>query len=897
MIKDQVSTNIQEMGDKMFAHLSEYNDQLSKEMKDKNNVMLAQLVSIRKKLSSKNHPLFGEDQQATCGDCIKLNDDMVAHVPVRELLDFDIAVHQNDATTWLQYLLKSNEDPLQVAPAIMRIHGSIKDDIISQSRAFYIFEKGHLHLMIMRVYLNGHGNGEGTHVSFYLHMKGPHDDKLVQSGHCPLRGTFTVEILNQLNNNEHYTINMTLGTNLLCEFTTEHDIAVEAWGKPRFISHDNLLNNNNYYSNNSLYFRVSYDNNNHLIAPVTIELSDFTVKEKEWISSPFFAFKGGYQMCLRIIFSSNDDVSITEFIGLYLMKGPHDDKLEQSGHWPLRGTFTIEVLNQKLELVFTAHSCSKCTKRVITGYVASEGWNYFTFHNNGLQNRIVTYSFKISYSDNDPYTLPITLTVPKFTEKIKKKEIHNSIFFAFHNGYLMLLKVYTAGQGSGEGTHVSVFLHLMKGPHDDKLEQSGRWPLRGAFIIELLNQLNKSDHHTCIVQLHHHFCSECTNRVLKGVIATDGHGQPQFISHTTLYNNYLKDDSLTFRVSHIKDIEHSHQVAPVTFRIKKVSKWLEIKEHWYSSPFFAFKEGYQLYLNVYISGDGEGTHVSVYLHFMKGPHDDKLEQSGHWPLRGIFTIELLNQLDYKHHHSQRLEINADACGDCANRVVKGNVATTGWGILRFILHDAILNTSTGYVKNDSIYFRISYEDTEIPAPCDQVAPVTLNMSYFPKINSQPWFSSPFFAFNEGYQMCLRVDAAGNGQGAGTHVSVFLVLMKGPHDDKLEQSGHWPLRGTFTIELLDKLNDNFHYSKSLAYTAYADGDSTNRVLKGNIASNGWGLPQFISYDILHYSKNGYLKDDTLYFRISYQEVNWERLAIFVIVCTYICIRIYKKYMHS
>ena len=59
-------------------------------------------------------------------------------------------------------------------------------------------------------------------------------------------------------------------------------------------------------------------------------------------------------------------------------------------------------------------------------------------------------------------------------------------------------------------------------------------------------------------------------------------------------------------------------------------------------------------------------------------------------------------------------------------------------------------------------------------------------------------------------MCLRVDAAGNGDGKGTHVSVYLYLMKGPHDDELEQSGHWPLKGTFTIELLNQLNDSDHH---------------------------------------------------------------------------------------
>lgn len=50
-------------------------------------------------------------------------------------------------------------------------------------------------------------------------------------------------------------------------------------------------------------------------------------------------------------------------------------------------------------------------------------------------------------------------------------------------------------------------------------------------------------------------------------------------------------------------------------------------------------------------------------------------------------------------------------------------------------------------------------------------------------------------------MCLRVDAAGYHYGEGNYVSLFLYLMKGPHDDELQQSGSWPLCGNFTIEYL------------------------------------------------------------------------------------------------
>ena len=75
----------------------------------------------------------------------------------------------------------------------------------------------------------------------------------------------------------------------------------------------------------------------------------------------------------------------------------------------------------------------------------------------------------------------------------------------------------------------------MKGPHDDKLVTA--WPLRGTFTIELLNQLNDSDHYSYMVQFHHHRCSECTNRVLEEVMAYSGRGEPQFISHDVLLHN------------------------------------------------------------------------------------------------------------------------------------------------------------------------------------------------------------------------------------------------------------------------------------------------------------------------------------------------------------------------
>lgn len=130
-------------------------------------------------------------------------------------------------------------------------------------------------------------------------------------------------------------------------------------------------------------------------------------------------------------------------------------------------------------------------------------------------------------------------------------------------------------------------------------------------------------------------------------------------------------------------------------------------------------------------------------------------------------------------------------------------------------------------------------------------------------NAKQWYSIPFFAFHEGYQVCLKVYTTGYGKDGDNHISVFIHLMKGPHDDKLQQSGHWPLRGTFIIKLFNQYNGH-HYSKKIKF-------SDERVVKGDIKV-GWGLLQFLS----HHDITDYLKDDCLNFEISYKDTATDSL---------------------
>ena len=130
-------------------------------------------------------------------------------------------------------------------------------------------------------------------------------------------------------------------------------------------------------------------------------------------------------------------------------------------------------------------------------------------------------------------------------------------------------------------------------------------------------------------------------------------------------------------------------------------------------------------------------------------------------------------------------------------------------------------------------------------------------------DSKTIISPPFHTPGTGYKMCIYVITNGHGDAKGTHVSVYVYLMKGDNDDSLS----WPFTGTVTIELLNQLEDKNHYKVTLPFLA--DTESSQRVVDDE-RGEGWGHDKFISYaDLAHdpLTNIQYLKDDTLIFRVS------------------------------
>ena len=136
-------------------------------------------------------------------------------------------------------------------------------------------------------------------------------------------------------------------------------------------------------------------------------------------------------------------------------------------------------------------------------------------------------------------------------------------------------------------------------------------------------------------------------------------------------------------------------------------------------------------------------------------------------------------------------------------------------------------------------------------------PIAFSVSdYLKKKTSNELFvSAPFYTHAGGYQMAIRVCINGVNAGKGTHVSVHVLLLRGKYDARLK----WPFVGTLAYTLLNQLDENNHYTRTLSI------ETAHNARVGGAS----GFLKFIPHSALanDISKNTwYLKDGTLYFSV-------------------------------
>jgi len=157
-------------------------------------------------------------------------------------------------------------------------------------------------------------------------------------------------------------------------------------------------------------------------------------------------------------------------------------------------------------------------------------------------------------------------------------------------------------------------------------------------------------------------------------------------------------------------VENDIEVAPVVRIIPNFSEKLKNNEEYYVyDPFLTFEGGYQMIVSICVSGchEGKGTHISMYVHLMKGPHDDELQQLSYWPFSGVIEIVLLNQFKDECHCYKYIALDEDVFSNCTTRVTVDGKIGFGCGLGQGWLLSVLNNTV--FLKNDSLHFRISYK--------------------------------------------------------------------------------------------------------------------------------------------------------------------------------------------
>ncbi|XP_020612122.1 TNF receptor-associated factor 1-like isoform X1 [Orbicella faveolata] len=120
-------------------------------------------------------------------------------------------------------------------------------------------------------------------------------------------------------------------------------------------------------------------------------------------------------------------------------------------------------------------------------------------------------------------------------------------------------------------------------------------------------------------------------------------------------------------------------------------------------------------------------------------------------------------------------------------------------------------------------------------------------------------STPFYTERYGYKLRLSIVPNGDGRGKNTHLSVFIIVMKGEYDTILT----WPFKKEVKFTLIDQQEDPVERQNVIRkLTGNSLKSNYDRPIGGE--NKGRGFPEFITHEKLHSRR--YILDDTLFLQV-------------------------------
>ncbi|KAM6972483.1 TNF receptor-associated factor 5 [Aplochiton taeniatus] len=130
-------------------------------------------------------------------------------------------------------------------------------------------------------------------------------------------------------------------------------------------------------------------------------------------------------------------------------------------------------------------------------------------------------------------------------------------------------------------------------------------------------------------------------------------------------------------------------------------------------------------------------------------------------------------------------------------------------------------------------------------------------------------SAPFHTGRCGYKLCLRAYLNGDGEGRGTHLSLYVVLMRGDFDPLLP----WPFSQPVVLSLLDQGGRSDH--RTLSFRPDPGSSSFQQPLSSSNTASGFS--SFITHAQLETPGNAvYVRDDTMFIKVKVEPTGLDPL---------------------
>lgn len=130
------------------------------------------------------------------------------------------------------------------------------------------------------------------------------------------------------------------------------------------------------------------------------------------------------------------------------------------------------------------------------------------------------------------------------------------------------------------------------------------------------------------------------------------------------------------------------------------------------------------------------------------------------------------------------------------------------------------------------------------------------------------YSPEFYSSTQGYKLCMRLYLHGDGTSRGTHLSLFIVVLRGPYDALLQ----WPFSYRVSFCLFDQRSmiesATSRQPKHIIQSFRPDTRSTSFQRPDSTMNIASGIPKFVSLEDFDQppETNRYIINDTMFIKV-------------------------------